>query len=77
MIITSLKYVAAQDSKNEADFFYNQAKALGFDVENGGMLLDIENAGVNSNTATADCNAFTDYLKDKGCKLTGVYSMAS
>lgn len=65
------------DSRNEADFFYNQAKALGFDVKNCAMMLDIENPAVNSYPATADCNAFTDYLKGKGCKLTGVYSMAS
>ncbi|MCY9807011.1 GH25 family lysozyme [Lentilactobacillus senioris] len=65
------------DSRNEADFFYTQAKALGFDVTNCAMMLDIENPAVNSYPATADCNAFTDYLKGKGCRLTGVYSMAS
>lgn len=69
------KFYGAQDARNEADWFVQNAKALGIGADSV-MTLDIEDTS-NARYATDDANAFLQRVKDLGYPNIDIYSMAS
>lgn len=64
------------DAKAEAAWFIKNAKACGLKADSV-MVLDIENASINSNPATADAKAFLSAVKKAGYPKVAIYSMRS
>lgn len=64
------------DAKAEAAWFIKNAKACGLKSDSV-MALDIENASINSNPATADAKDFLSAVKAAGYSNVAIYSMRS
>lgn len=69
------RFNGRQDAINEAKWFYQHATAMGLGKESV-WAVDAEDGAMAQN-ATADVNAFLQYLIDQGHLNVDVYSMAS
>lgn len=69
------RFNGRQDAINEAKWFYQHATAMGLGKESV-WAVDAEDGAMAKN-ATADVNAFLQYLIDQGHLNVDVYSMAS
>ncbi|GAF42036.1 hypothetical protein JCM14202_4034 [Agrilactobacillus composti DSM 18527 = JCM 14202] len=69
-------YTSAQDAQNEADFFNDYAKELGFNNDCV-MVIDVEDSSIESTDTYNNTVAFLDRLRNLGWDKLAVYSMAS
>lgn len=73
------KGVNEADSRNEARFFVETAKNIGFDTNETVMVCDVEDncLSKNKNSLTYNVNCFFDEVKKLGCPHVDIYTGSS